>query len=236
MKKHSKRYTHVAEKVDKEKVYKLSDAIDILKEVDQKPKFDEAVDISFSLGVDTRHSDQMVRGTVTLPHGTGKLVRVAVFTKEPSNVEAAKSEGAEHVGDDDLIEKVKGGWTDFDVAIATPDLMKDLSKLGKILGPKGLMPSPKAGTVTQEIGKAVKEVKKGKIEYKIDKTSNLHVSIGKLSFEKDKLAENGLTVIEAIYKAKPSGAKGVYMKRCVISSTMSPGLGIDLKEINIKGI
>jgi large subunit ribosomal protein L1 len=230
MKTHGKRYNKSVQKVDKEKTYKLSEAIEVLQGLD-KVKFDESVDISFNLGIDTKHSDQMVRGTVSLPHGTGKQVKVCVLARDANLLEDAKKALADHMGGDDLIEKIKGGWIDFDVVIATPDIMKDLSKLGKVLGPKGLMPSPKAGTVTQDVGRTVKEVKKGKIEYKVDKNGNLHVAIGKLSFDKEKLAENGMTVIEAVIKAKPASVKGVYIKKCVVSSTMSPGLKVDLRDL-----
>lgn len=230
MKMHGKRFNKAAEKVDKAKLYKLPEAIEVLKSLD-KVKFDESVDLSFNLGIDTKQSDQMVRGTVSLPHGTGKQVRVCVLAKDANLLEDAKNAGADHMGADDVIEKIKGGWIDFDVVIATPDMMKDLSKLGKVLGPKGLMPSPKAGTVTQDVGRTVKEVKKGKIEYKVDKNGNLHVAIGKLSFDKEKLSENGMTVIEAVIKAKPASVKGIFIKKCVVSSTMSPGLKVDLREM-----
>ncbi|HRZ87637.1 MAG TPA: 50S ribosomal protein L1 [bacterium] len=229
MKKHGKRYNKSLEKCDAAKMYKLSEAVEFIKGLD-KAKFDESVDLAFNLGVDVKQSDQMVRGTVTLPHGTGKSVKVCVFARDANLLSDATKAGAEYAGADDLIEKVKGGWIDFDVVVATPDMMKDLSKLGKVLGPKGLMPSPKAGTVTQDIGRTVKEVKKGKIEYKVDKGANVHVAIGKLSFDAAKLTENGIAVIEAVVKARPSSVKGVYIKKCVVSSTMGPGLKVDLHE------
>jgi large subunit ribosomal protein L1 len=225
----SKRYTQAATLVQPDKTYLLQDAVTVLKQF-PAVKFDETVELSVSLGVDREKSDQAVRGTVSLPHGTGKTRRVAVFCKGEQEV-AAKQAGAEYVGTTELIAKIQEGWMDFDVAIATPDLMKDVSRLGKVLGPRGLMPSPKAGTVTDDVAKAITEVKKGKVEFKMDKLANVHVVIGKRSFEPAQLAENAVTVLEAIHRVKPSAVKGRYIHRVVVSSTMSPGVEIDVEAI-----
>lgn len=231
--KRSKRYQQAEKLADRAKLYKLTEALETVKKT-ATAKFDESVDLAFKLGVDPKHSDQMVRGTVSLPFGSGKKVRVAVFAKE-ADAKKAKEAGAEHVGFEDLVEKVSGGWTDFDVAIATPDTMREVGKLGKVLGPKGLMPTPKTGTVTADVAKAIKEVKAGRIEFKIDKDANLHVAVGKTSFDQDKLAENAKTVINAIIKAKPATAKGIYIQNCVVSSTMGPGLKVDMREFGLGG-
>jgi large subunit ribosomal protein L1 len=188
------------------------------------------VELAFRLGVDPKQSDQMVRGTVPLPHGSGKVVRVLVFAKAGNGADAAKAAGAEFVGFDDLIKKCQDGWSDFDVAIATPEAMGEVRKLGKVLGPRGLMPNPKTGTVTDDTAKAVKEVKAGRVEFKIDKAGNVHVPVGKVAFSVEQLTENARAVIEAVHKAKPSSVKGTYICSCTISATMSPGVRVDLKE------
>jgi len=225
--KHSKRYRKSQEKA-KAKEYKIPEAVEVVKSF-ERAKFVESVDLAFNLNVDTKQSDQMVRGTVSLPHGTGKEVKVAVFSRS-TGTEEAKKAGADFIGADDLMEKVKGGWLDFDVAVATPDMMKDLSKLGKILGPKGLMPSPKAGTVTTDVLRAIKEIKKGKVEYKVDKAGNVHLSIGKISFENAQLAENAQVVIEAVARSKPPSVKGNFIKSIALSSTMSPAVRLDVRD------
>lgn len=216
--------------MDKTKVYPLNTAVDILTKF-PRAKFNETVELAFKLGVDPKQSDQMVRGTVVLPHGTGKTVRVLVFTKNPSSAEAAKAAGAEFVGYEDLIKKCSEGWADFDVAIATPDAMPEVRKLGKVLGPKGLMPNPKTGTVTEDVAKAIKEVKAGRVEFKVDKAGNVQLPIGKISFTKEQLEENARTVIDAIAKARPASVRGKYMINCAISATMSPSVKIDLKGL-----
>jgi large subunit ribosomal protein L1 len=228
----SKRYKKALELVDVSKTYPLKDAVGILVKF-PKAKFNETVELAFRLGVDPKQSDQMVRGTVALPHGSGKTVRVLVFAKPGPAAEAARAAGAEHVGYDDLIKKCNEGWSDFDVAVATPEAMAEVRKLGKVLGPRGLMPNPKTGTVTEDTAKAVKEVKAGRVEFKIDKAANVHVPVGKLSFTADQIAENARAVIEALLKAKPSGARGVYVLRCALSATMSPPVALDLKDFNV---
>ncbi len=224
----SKKYKKSSEKV-KAKQYKLTEAIDVLKSF-ERAKFVESVDLAFYLNVDTTQSEQMVRGTVALPHGTGKAVVVAVFSKSVSEDEAKKV-GADFVGAEDLMDKVKNGWLGFDVAVATPDMMKELSKLGKILGPKGLMPSPKAGTVTTDVLRTVKEIKKGKVEYKVDKAGNVHLAIGKIDFDNQKLVENAKAVIEAVVHSKPTTVKGNFVKGVSLSSTMSPSVHLDIAEL-----
>jgi large subunit ribosomal protein L1 len=215
--------------VDAGKAYPLKDAVGILVRF-PRAKFNETVDLAFRLGVDPKQSDQMVRGTVALPHGSGKVVRVLVFAKPGPAAEAARAAGAEHVGYDDLIKKCNEGWADFDVAVATPEAMAEVRKLGKVLGPRGLMPNPKTGTVTDDTAKAVKEVKAGRVEFKIDKAANVHVPVGKMSFTADQILENARAVVEALFKAKPSGARGVYVLHCALSATMSPPVALDLKE------
>jgi large subunit ribosomal protein L1 len=227
----SKRYKKALELVDVTKTYPLPDAVGVLVKF-PKAKFNETVELSFRLGVDPKQSDQMVRGTVALPHGSGKTVRVLVFAKPGPAAEAAKAAGAEHVGYDELIKKCNEGWADFDVAVATPEAMAEVRKLGKVLGPRGLMPNPKTGTVTEDTAKAVKEVKAGRVEFKIDKAANIHVPVGKLSFSAEQINENARAVIEAIFKAKPSGARGIYVLRCALSATMSPPVALDLKDFN----
>ncbi len=229
MAKLSKRYRQALALVEKNRAYSIEDAIDLLKRMPH-PKFDETVEIAFHLGVDPRKSDQMVRGMVVLPHGTGKKVRVLVFTKEGPQADAAREAGADFVGFEDLIEKVKGGWTDFDVAIATPEAMTEVRKLGKILGPRGLMPNPKVGTVTNEVGPAVKEAKAGRVEFRVDRTGNVHMPVGKVSFPKEHLVENIRAAIEAIQRAKPQNLRGAYILGCSLAATMSPGLRIDPRE------
>jgi len=226
MKQYSKRYKESEKQTDKAKTYLLKEAISILKKF-SAPKFDAAVDLHFHINVDPKKSDQMVRGTVVLPHGTGKKVRVAVFCRG-EHEKLAREAQADYVGANELIDKVGAGFLDFDCAIATPEMMKDLSKLGKILGPRGLMPSPKTGTVTNDITKAIEDVKKGKVEFRIDKQGGIHLSVGKLSFSEDKLYENASRVIEALNEAKPASIKGKFIKSLFISSTMNPGLNLSL--------
>ncbi|GAQ94863.1 large subunit ribosomal protein L1 [Thermodesulfovibrio aggregans] len=226
-----KKLAAVKEKLDLTKEYTLEEAIDILKE-NSFAKFDETVEMAINLGVDPRKSDQVVRSTVVLPHGTGKQVRVLVFAKGEKEKEAEQA-GADYVGAEDLIEKIQQGWLEFDRAIATPDMMGQVGKLGKILGPRGLMPNPKLGTVTFDIAKAVKEAKAGKIEYRTDKGGVVHVPIGKLSFDKEKLIENAIAVLKSVIKAKPPTSKGKYIKKVVLSSTMGPGLKIDISKLKL---
>ena len=228
----SKRYKKALEQVDAAKAYVLKDAVGVLAKF-PKAKFNETVDLAFRLGVDPKQSDQMVRGTVPLPHGSGKVVRVLVFAKSGPAADAAKTAGAEFVGFDDMIEKCKGGWSDFDVAIATPDAMVEVRKLGKVLGPRGLMPNPKTGTVTEDTAKAVKEVKAGRVEFKVDKAGNIHVPVGKASFAANQLEENARAVIDAVTRARPHSAKGTYMHSCTLSATMSPPVRVDVKEFSV---
>jgi large subunit ribosomal protein L1 len=225
----SKRYNKALELVDAKKSYPIKSAVELLVKL-PKAKFNETVDLAFRLGVDPKQSDQMVRGTVPLPHGTGKTVKVLVFAKSGAAADAAKAAGAEFVGFEELIKKCTDGWTDFDVAIATPEAMTEVRKLGKVLGPRGLMPNPKTGTVTDDTGKAVKEVKAGRVEFKIDKAGNIHVPVGKASFNAGQLEENARAVITAVVKARPQSMKGDYIQSCAMSATMSPALRIDLKE------
>ncbi len=224
----SKRFKEALKLVEGKKAYPLTQAVDVLKKF-PRTKFDESVDLAFKLSVDPKQSDQMVRGTVPLPHGSGKKVRILVFA-EGTQAEAAKAAGAEHVGYKDIITKIKGGWFDFDIAIATPDTMQEVRKLGKELGPKGLMPNPKTGTVTEDLAKAVNEFKAGRVEFKMDKSANLHVSIAKASFEAGQIKDNARAVIEAVLKARPASAKGTYLTTCTLSTTMSPGVRIDTRE------
>ena len=224
----SKRIKTIKENVDLAKEYSINDAVNILKS-NSKVKFNESLDCAVRLGVDPRHADQMVRGTVSLPNGTGKEVRVLVVTK--TSAQEALDAGADYAGFDEYLEKIKGGWTDVDVIVATPDVMGDLGRLGKVLGPKGLMPNPKSGTVTQDVAKAVKEVKAGKIEFRVEKAGIVHTSLGKMNFEADKLVENTNAFLNTIVKLKPSSAKGQYIKSVFLSSTMGPGLQITKDEI-----
>ncbi len=227
---HSKRYDINLKKVDREKEYALSEAADLLSGFG-KAKFDESVEIAINLGVDPKHADQIVRGTVSLPNGTGKDVKVLVFARD-NFADDARDAGADYVGAEDMLEKVKGGWTDIDVVISAPDMMAEVGKLGRVLGPRGLMPNPKTGTVTNEISKAVSEVKAGKIEFRVDKNGIIHNSVGKISFSKDKIVENIEVFLSAILKARPQAAKGTYMKKVTISSTMGPGIRIDKASIS----
>src|SRR5215468_3994241 len=224
----SKRYRKALEMVDQKKQYPLKSAVELLVKL-PKSQFNETIDLAFRLGVDPKQSDQMVRGTVPLPHGSGKLVRVLVFAKAGAAAEAAKAAGAEYVGFDDMIKKCQEGWADFDIAIATPEAMGEVRKLGKVLGPRGLMPNPKTGTVTEDTAKAVKEVKAGRVEFKIDKAGNVHVPVGKASFTATQIEENARAVIDAVAKAKPHSAKGTYICSCTISATMSPPVRVDVK-------
>jgi len=224
-----KRYSEIKQLVDRSVLYDPADAVKLVQETG-KAKFDETVELHVRLGVDSRHADQQVRGAVVLPHGTGRTKRVLVLAKGPK-ADEAKEAGADYVGDDDLIEKIqKENWFDFDVIIATPDMMGKLGRLGKVLGPKGLMPNPKAGTVTMDVVKAVNEVKAGKIEYRLDKSNIIHCPIGKVSFGQEKLEDNLKAVMTAIIKAKPSAAKGQYIKSCSLSSTMGPGIKVNAQK------
>ncbi|MDO8885952.1 MAG: 50S ribosomal protein L1 [Candidatus Oleimmundimicrobium sp.] len=223
--KRSRRYKEIIKKIDLENLYSPFKAIKLIKE-NAKAKFDETIEVHFNLGVDPRKADQQVRGTVVLPNGTGKQVKVAVFA-QGEKVKEAEEAGADFVGGADLVEKVKGGWLDFDVAVATPDIMSSVGKLGKILGAKGLMPNPKSGTVTFDVGKAVKDIKAGKVEYRVDKIGNLHLIIGKASFSEKDLVENYSTLLNEIIRAKPASAKGKYIKGITIASTMGPGVRVD---------
>jgi len=215
--------------VDAKKTYPLKDAVGVLAKF-PKAKFNETVDLAFRLGVDPKQSDQMVRGTVPLPHGSGKTVRVLVFAKSGAGADAARAAGAEYVGFEDMIKKCQEGWADFDVAVATPEAMVEVRKLGKVLGPRGLMPNPKTGTVTDDTGKAVKEVKAGRVEFKIDKAGNVHVPVGKASFKPEQIEENARAVIDAVVKARPNNINGTYIHTCTLSATMSPPVRLDLKE------
>lgn len=225
MAKRGKKYLEAKKKVDREKRYSMEEALDLLPQI-AYAKFDETVEIALRLGVDPRHADQMVRGSVTLPHGLGKQVRVLVFAKGQKEKEALEA-GADYVGAEDLVEKIQKGWLEFDKAVATPDMMGLVSKLGKILGPRGLMPNPKMGTVTFDIAKTVKELKAGRIEFRVDKAGNLHAPVGKLSFGKEKLLENIDTFLETVLRLKPPTSKGTYIRGIAISTTMSPGIKID---------
>lgn len=229
MSKKSKRYKEAAKLIEKGKHYTLNEAMDILEKY-PRVKFDETVEVSFKLGVNPKKSDQLVRGTVALPQGTGKKMRVAVFCKGEDE-KIAKEKGADFVGSDDLIQKINSGWLDFDVAIASPDMMREISRLGRILGPRGLMPNPKAGTVTADIGKAVDEVKKGKIEFRVDKQADIHVGVGKVSFGSKRLCENILSLFKAVVEHKPSHVKGQYIRSMVISTTMGLGIRLDLTSL-----
>jgi len=225
----SKRYDSAAGKIAPDKQYSLDEAIGVLKSM-PGAKFDESVDLSFRLGVDPKHADQMVRGAVVLPHGIGKTVRVAVFAKGEKEREAREA-GADVIGAEDLVEKVQGGFMEFDTAIATPDLMGQVGRLGKVLGPRGLMPNPKLGTVTFDVSRAVREAKAGKIEFRVDKAGNVHTPVGKRSFNEEQLRDNAMALIEAIVRAKPAAAKGTYLRSLTVSSTMSPGVPVDAQAV-----
>ncbi len=221
--KHGKKYKESAKLVDRQKLYELDEAIDLVLQT-AKAKFDESVELHTRLGVDPRHADQNVRGTVTLPHGTGRTVRVLVFAKG-DKVKEAEDAGADYVGAEELVQKIQSeNWFEFDVCIATPDMMGLVGRIGRVLGPKGLMPNPKSGTVTMDVGRAVEEVKAGKVEYRVDKTAIVHVPVGKVSFGKEKITENIEALMEAVVKAKPASAKGTYLKSVVLASTMGPGV------------
>jgi large subunit ribosomal protein L1 len=230
MKQHSKRFRAVAKNIQP-KDYSVVDAVELVKQ-SASAKFAEAVDIAVRLGLDPKKADQALRGTVALPHGIGKEVRVLVIAKPPKD-EEAKAAGADHVGYKDYLEKIQGGWADIDVIIATPDVMGDLGKMGKILGPRGLMPNPKSGTVTADVAKAVKEVKAGKIEFRVEKAGIVHATVGKAGFEKEKLAENIHAFLGTIMRLKPATAKGQYVKSIAISTTMGPGVHIDRAEAGV---
>jgi len=224
-----KKYLEARKKIDRTKRYDLDGGIQLLKET-ARAKFDETVDMAIRLGVNPKHSDQMVRGTVVLPNGVGKSIKVLVFAKGEKEKEA-KEAGADLVGAEDLVEKITGGWTDFDKAIATPDMMGTVGKLGKILGPRGLMPNPKVGTVTFDVGRAVKELKAGRVEFKVEKTGIIHTTVGKISFDPDRLKENVLALMDVIVRAKPASSKGTYLKSIAISTTMGPGIKLDPNEL-----
>ena len=229
MSKTGKKLAAAAEKIDRSKVYPVAVALDVVKQA-SFAKFDETVDLAVRLGVDPRHADQMVRGAVVLPNGLGKDVRVLVFAKGEKEKEALEA-GADYVGGDDLVARIQDGWFEFDTAIATPDMMGVVGKIGKLLGPRGLMPNPKVGTVTFEVGRAVRESKAGKVEFRVEKAGIVHAPVGKVSFDADKLKGNVLALIEALVKAKPSAAKGVYIKKISVSSTMGPGINLDVVDV-----
>ncbi len=225
MPKAGKKYTNAAAAVEKQKLYPLEDAVKLLKQV-AFAKFNETVEVSMKLGVDPKHADQMVRGTVVLPNGLGRSKRVAVIASG-EKVKEARDAGADEVGSEEMVERIAGGWMDFDAVVATPDMMRSVGKLGKVLGPRGLMPNPKTGTVTFEVAKAIKEIKAGKVEFRVDKTGIVHAPCGKIQFEQKNLYENAKALIEAVLRAKPPSSKGKYVKSISISSTMSPGIWID---------
>ncbi len=215
--------------IDRSKSYTVAEAMEIVKQA-PAAKFDESVDLSLRLGVDPKHADQMVRGAIVLPHGIGKAVRVAVFAKGDKEREAREA-GADVVGAEDLVEKIQGGFMDFDSTIATPDLMGQVGRLGKVLGPRGLMPNPKLGTVTFDVGRAVREVKAGKVEFRVDKAGNVHVQVGKKSFPQENLVANAMALLEAVVKAKPAASKGVYLRSLTLSTTMGPGIPVDAQRV-----
>lgn len=234
MPKHGKKYAEAFKLVEPNKLYDPEEAVELAKKT-ASAKFDETVEVAVKLGVDPKHADQQVRGAVVLPHGTGKTKRVLVFAKGEKAKEAEQA-GADFVGAEDMVEKIQGGWTDFDVAVATPDMMGTVGRLGKILGPKGLMPNPKVGTVTMDVTRAINEIKAGKIEYRTDKAGNIHAPIGKASFDNDKLMANFHTLIDTLIKVKPAAAKGQYMRNITVSTTMGPGIKVNpLKAPGKKG-
>lgn len=232
MAKKGKKYVEAAKLVDRAKAYDVAEAVALTKKTNTA-KFDATVEVAFRLGVDPRKNDQQIRGAVVLPNGTGKTQRVLVFAKGEKAKEA-EAAGADYVGDSDYIAKIQQGWFEFDVIVATPDMMGEVGKIGRVLGPKGLMPNPKTGTVTFEVEKAIGEIKAGKVEYRVDKASNIHVPIGKVSFEDEKLVENFTTMYDTILKAKPAAAKGVYVKNVAVTSTMGPGVKVDASTFNVK--
>lgn len=232
MPKFGKKYQEAFKLIDDAKLYDPDEAIELVKKTATK-KFDETVEIAVRLGVDPKHADQQVRGAVVLPYGTGKTKRVLVFAKGAKAKEAEEA-GADFVGAEDMVEKIQGGWTDFDVAVATPDMMGTVGRLGKILGPKGLMPNPKVGTVTMDLTRAINEIKAGKIEYRTDKAGNIHAPIGKASFEADKLVKNFSTLIDTLIKVKPAAAKGQYMRSITVSTTMGPGVKVNPLRVAVK--
>lgn len=232
MSKHGKKYQESAKLIEAGKIYEPEEAIALVQKMPAS-KFDATLEVSIKLGVDPKHADQQVRGAVVLPNGTGKSKKVLVFAKGEKAKEA-EAAGADFVGAEDMVEKIQGGWTDFDVAVATPDMMGTVGRLGKILGPKGLMPNPKVGTVTMDVTRALNEIKAGKIEYRTDKAGNIHAPLGRLSFEPEKLLENYFTLIETLMKAKPSAAKGTYVRNITVSSTMSPGVLVNTLKLAAK--
>ena len=229
--KHGKRYNATSALIDREKYYPIVEALALVKD-NAKTKFDETVDLTVRLGVDPRHADQQVRGAVVLPHGTGKTMRVLVFAKGEKEKEALAA-GADHAGSDDYVTKIQEGWTDVDVIIATPDMMGTVGKLGRVLGPRGLMPNPKLGTVTMDVSRAVREAKAGKVEYRVDKAGNVHVPVGKASFAAEHLAENVSSILHELMRAKPSASKGRYMMSAFVSSTMGPSVRLDTTSIAV---
>lgn len=231
MAKKGKKYEDAIKLVDRERVYDIQEAVELVKQT-ATAKFDETVEFAARLGVDPKKADQQIRGAVVLPHGTGKTQRVLVFAKGEKAKEA-EAAGADFVGDEDMINKVNQGWFDFDVVVATPDMMAQVGKLGRVLGPKGLMPNPKTGTVTFDVARAVNEIKAGKVEYRVDKTGNIHVPIGKASFDNEKLAANFATIVETLLKAKPAAAKGTYMRNVAIASTMGPGIKVNISNFKL---
>ncbi|HYP27839.1 MAG TPA: 50S ribosomal protein L1 [Blastocatellia bacterium] len=228
MKMAGKKYRAAAAQVDNNRLYSVDEAVELAKKV-AYAKFDETVEVDMTLGVDPRKADQMVRGTLVLPHGLGKSKRIVVIASS-DKINEAKEAGADEVGGDDIVERIKGGWLEFDALIATPDMMKSVGQLGKILGPRGLMPNPKTGTVTFEVGRAVRETKAGKVEFRVDKTGVIHAPVGKVSFDKERLVENARALIDAVVRAKPSAAKGKYVRNATISSTMGPGIKLNTAE------
>ena len=229
MSQHGKKYTEAAKLVDRDRTYAPVEAAQLAKDT-SVVQFDASVEVHLRLGVDPRHADQMVRGTIVLPHGTGKVVRVAVFAQAEKAQEALRA-GADEVGSEDLVKKIEAGWLEFDVAIATPDLMGQVGRLGKILGRRGLMPNPKAGTITFDVDRAVREVKAGRVEFKVDKAGIVHVAVGKASFDAGQIVANLATLVDAINRAKPAGAKGTYLRALTIASTMGPGIRVDIPGV-----